>query len=217
MYRGAVYEAVKVNGSIGKYANNVYSLLKQKKVGNPVYSGFVQDGKNNSLEIETNIIYSNAYKISGYRTEFADEKLDKIVNRVITLYVNYNEHSEENDVYYSYYRDLIHELLHAIDPKSYKENLVNHPKIGIHAYKESSKGEFEYRNQILERQIQLSDRAHRIISESIQKFGYDNTKKAIQNGGILRSLTNTLRNGKNDKEFLKLCYYYYLQNIGKEL
>lgn len=210
IYQGSIYEAVKVNDSIEKYAKDVYELLKKHVEGDPAYVGEVKDNAGNVLEVMT-VISNEQYSNSSYQTMFVDETLSEVYSRIIRLRVDYSEHPESDDHYYEYYRDMIHELLHSIDPKQYVKKLVGHPSIGLRSYVPAKEGFKKYRNQVLERQIQLSDRSHRAVHEIYDEYGPSVVKQQITDGSILHMLTDDLRSPTNDKEFLKLCYYYYMR------
>lgn len=233
IYKGYIFEAMKVNDSIEEYARTVIRRLHDKNYSE--YEGHIEPSKtphkpnsefNNKLYKIKTIMSTNSPNISAeYRTRHAKSDKNDIVERVITIYFNKDvlENSTDNDYYFIIYSQLIHELLHAIDPKSIDAKIMN----SLPKYQDGSKDIADYMEQPQEREVLISSAAHRIIQTVIRTViaaekekGRETPQRTryfmenfIKTGEIMKYANGFINNEKNMKEFLKLCYYY----IGQEM
>ena len=204
IYQGYIYEAVKVNDSFEKYIDELIERLKKGNFED--FTSNVLDNRGNELPITTSLSNRNN---SLYYTLFNEPEHITIKSRKIEIPSGGISLRELRD-------DMLHELLHAIDPKTYV-GAISEKKWGGGGYikpKTDDNGRYtnlkEYRNQLMERDVHLSQIAYSIVKLRLEHNGYDRTKKDISSGKILESLAGSpeLRNEENDKIFLKLCYTY---------
>ena len=206
IYNGSLYEALEANQTLRDYAVNAIKALKKWNHENPMYVGNIKDDHDHTFEIET-YVELNSAENTNYKTYFDNEKDMNINARAIEIHIPDIDNIDYLQVYY----DIIHETLHAIDPKSYDKKLVKNPKIGPINYvkPDGNRNKSEYLNQPLERQVQLSSYADIAINETLRSQGKEYTKNLINSGKILERLPEELRSEKNDREFLRLVHHYY--------
>ena len=235
IYNGYIFEAVKVNKTIDEYAKNILSRILNKDFR--TYVGTIETNKtenktddrfnNKTYEIKT--LFLDSPRLGAeYRTTYKDYRGERkqINERLIELHIDVEYISNKRDSNYLYkvYASMIHELLHAIDPKSIDTEIIN--KLPKYIY--GNEDIEAYQEQPQERQVILSSRAHTVIRNLISshtasnrtasgvdyKKIYNIIKDLIVSGEILQRM-KIVENDKNVKEFLKLCYYYLEQELGQ--
>lgn len=234
IYKGYIFEAMKVNDSIEKYARDV--MLKIRDRDYSVYEGIIEPSRitnktdtrfnNKEYKIKT-IISSDSNDVRAeYRTRYSNDRKN-IIERVIFLYFNKHdlENTKDNSYYSIIYSQLLHELLHAIDPKSIDAEIMDKlPK-----YVEGLDSLDAYLQQPHEREVLISTAAYRLskslVSTVIQngrtmgvtdlKDIEDYLRYYLATGQMSERANGFFKDEKNMKEFLKLCYYYIKREMEK--
>lgn len=195
LYKNYIYKAVKVNDSLEKYADELIKRINENNFAD--FISTVVDNRGNELKIET--FFTDAVDNPSYKSISENEKY-------VALPFNINLSTIR--------REIIHELLHSIDPKTYDKNL-EHKEWGLGGYIKPNFGEQgrgnlkDHYNQLIEKDVHLSEMAHTAIQGRLD-WGKEKLKREIRTGRILEVLNSKpeLKTTENIKTFLKLCYYY---------
>lgn len=233
MYNGYIFEAMKVNDSIEEYAKKVINKIQNKDYS--VYEGYIKPSdtpskplskfNNKIYKIKTMMDTDSPSTWAEYRTRYPKNNDDNIIERVISLYFNKNR-VDIGTIYFQ----LIHELLHAIDPKSIDSRIMK----SLPKYVDGVDDIAGYMQQPQEREVLISSAAHRLIRsltssiiDNAKAMGIATTKDVaeylkvyLRSGEILKYANGFIKDEKNIKEFLRLCHFYVekeLENINARI
>lgn len=204
IYNGYIYESLLINDSMLKYVNNLINKIQNKD-----YSDFNGNIKTSHGEytVTTKIIQTDDNIGPQYWPDL-DFYSGELLGRIIKVPINPND----LDIV-RLKEDLYHEMLHSVDPKVNKLDIMEKP-FGAFNYIQPSENNYgEYKNQPIEREVYLTTLAKKAVEGRLKNKGIIATKSDIISGRIIEALVDS-KLITNKKEFLKLCYNYFINRTN---